>query len=194
MRKTGKLCLIIFCTLVLITGVTTCSWINNKALCEDIESLHTDKSTPSQGLMRIISSHTSKMLDAIMIGDFNAVIKESKEIIKASDVVMRMFFPEKGKVGEWFSDAGNDPNDLKDVEAMKEEFVKYLQLVTDASRNVAETSERKNIVETYKFITIQITLSNPLFLIGAYHGKRTGRNPITFPLSRLGPLGFHNKL
>ncbi len=149
MSKNGKLCLIIFCTVILITGVTTSSWKSNKAYCEDIESLHTDKSTPTQGLMRIINSHTSKMLDAIMIGDFNAVIKESKEIIKASEVVMRMFFPGEGKTGEWFTKAGNDPGDLEAVAEMKEEFEKYLQLVTDASKNVAETSKKKNIVETY---------------------------------------------
>jgi hypothetical protein len=149
MSKIRKLSITMVCTIILTTGVITYNWECSKALCEDIESLHTNKSTPSQGLMRIISSHTSKMLDAIMVGDFNEVIKESKEIIKASEVVMRMFFPEEGKVGEWFSKAGNDPGDLEAVEAMKVEFEKYLQLVTDASRNVAETSERKNIVETY---------------------------------------------
>ena len=84
-----------------------------------------------------------------MIGDFNAVIMESKEIINASEVVMRMFFTEEGKAGEWFSKAGNDPDDPKAVESMKEDFEKYLKLVTDASRNVAETSKSKNIVETY---------------------------------------------
>ncbi len=149
MKKIRRLCLIIICILILFTGVITCSWTCNKALCENIEVLHTDKSTPTQGLMRIISSHTSKMLDAIMIGNFNEVTKQSKEIIKTSDVVMRMFFPEGGKVGEWFTKAGNDPNDLKAVKAMKEEFEKYLKLVTNASRNVAKISEKKNIVETY---------------------------------------------
>ncbi len=149
MSKIRKLSITMFCIIILTTGVITCSWMSNKALCGDIESLHTDKSTPTQGLMRIISLHTSKMLDAIMIGDFDGVIKESKEIIKASEVVMRMFFPEEGKVGGWFSKAGNDPDDLEAVEAMKEEFEKYLQLVTNASRNVAETSKKKNIVATY---------------------------------------------
>ncbi len=149
MIKIWKLCLTILCTLIITTGFITYDWIGNKALCGDIVSLHTDKSTPTQGLMRIISSHTSKMLDAIMIGDFNEVIKESREIIKASEVVMRMFFPGEGKTGEWFTKAGNDPGDLEAVEAMKVEFEKYLQLVTDASRNVAKTSRKKNIVETY---------------------------------------------
>ena len=149
MKKISCVCIIMFFTFFLSTGILTCGWMSNETLCGDIESLHTDKSTPSQGLMRIISSHTSKMLDAIMIGDFNAVLKESVEIINASDVVMRMFFSADGKPGEWFSKAGNDPDDPKAVEAMKEDFEKYLKLVTDASRNVAETSKSKNIVETY---------------------------------------------
>ncbi len=149
MKKIRNICIIMLFTFILTNGVLTCGWKCSEALCGDIESLHTDKSTPTQGLMRIISSHTSKMLDAIMIGDFNAVLKESVEIINASDIVMRMFFSADGKAGEWFSKAGNDPNDPKAVQTMREDFEKYLKLVTDASRNVAEISKNKNIVETY---------------------------------------------
>ena len=149
MKKISYGCIIVLFTFILTTGILTCGWKCDEALCEDIEALHTDKSSPTQGLMRIISSHTSKMLDAIMIGDFNAVLKESVEIINASDVVMRMFFSADGKPGEWFGKAGNDPDDQKAVQAMMEDFEKYLKLVTDASRNVAETSKSKNIVETY---------------------------------------------
>jgi hypothetical protein len=149
MKKASYVCIIMLFAFILTTGILTSGWKCTEALCGDIESRHTDKSTPTQGLMRIISSHTSKMLDAIMIGDFNAVIKESKEIINASEVVMRMFFSEEGKAGEWFRKAGNDPDDPKAVQAMKEDFEKYLKLVTDASRNVAEISKSKNIVETY---------------------------------------------
>ena len=149
MKKISNVCVIIFFVFFLTTGILTYGWKCNEALCEDIEVLHVDKSSPTQGLMRIISSHTSKMLDAIMIGDFDSVLKESVEIINASDVVMRMFFSAEGKAGEWFSKAGNDPNDPKAVQAMREDFEKYLKLVIDASRNVAETSKSKNIVETY---------------------------------------------
>ncbi len=149
MKKISNVCIILFFAFFLTTGILTCVWKCSEVLCDDIESLHVDKSSPTQGLMRIISSHTSKMLDAIMIGDFNAVMKESKEIINASDVVMRMFFSADGKAGEWFSKAGNDPDDPKAVQAMREDFEKYLKLVTDASRHVAETSKSKNIVETY---------------------------------------------
>ena len=149
MKKISYGCIIVLFTFILTTGMLTCGWKGSEALSGDIESRHADKSTPTQGLMRIISSHTSKMLDAIMIGDFNVVLKESVEIINASDVVMRMFFSVDGKAGEWFSKAGNDPDDPKAVQAMREDFEKYLKLVTDASRNVAETSKNKNIVETY---------------------------------------------
>ena len=149
MMKISKVFIVMLFSFFLTTGILTYGWKCNEALCEDIEKLHVDKSSPTQGLMRIISSHTSKMLDAIMIGDFNAVLKESVEIINASDVVMRMFFSADGKAGEWFSKAGNDPDDAKAVQAMREDFEKYLKLVTDASRNVAETSKSKNIVETY---------------------------------------------
>ena len=149
MKKIRNVYIIMFFVFILTNGIITCGWKCSEALSGDIESRHADKSSPTQGLMRIISSHTSKMLDAIMIGDFNAVLKESVEIINASDVVMRMFFSADGKPGEWFGKAGNDPNDQKAVQAMMEDFEKYLKLVTDASRNVAETSKSKNIVETY---------------------------------------------
>jgi hypothetical protein len=149
MMKISKVSIVMLFSFFLTTGILTYGWKCNEALCEDIEKLHVDKSSPTQGLMRIISSHTSKMLDAIMIGNFDAVLKESVEIINASDVVMRMFFSVDGKAGEWFSKAGNDPDDPKAVQAMMEDFEKYLKLVTDASRNIAETSKSKNIVETY---------------------------------------------
>ncbi len=149
MKKISSVYIMMFFVFFLTTGIMACGLRYSEASGEDIESLHVDKSSPTQGLMRIISSHTSKMLDAIMIGDFNAVIKESKEIIKASEVVMHMFFSKDGKAGEWFSKAGNDPEDPEAVAAMKEGFEKYLKLVTEASREVAETSRNKNIVETY---------------------------------------------
>ncbi len=149
MQKISNRCVVMLFVLFLTTGILYTGWMCNDTFCDDIETLHTDKSTPTQGLMRIIGSHTSRMLDAIMIGDFSAVLKESVEIINASDVVMRMFFSADGKPGEWFSKAGNNPDDPKAVQAMREEFEKYLKLVTDASRNVAESSKKKNIVETY---------------------------------------------
>lgn len=39
---------------------------------------------------------------------------------------------------------------VKAVKAIKEEFEKYLKVVIDASRNIAETARNENIVKTYK--------------------------------------------
>ncbi|GAJ21735.1 unnamed protein product, partial [marine sediment metagenome] len=56
--------------------------------------------------MRIINSHTAKMLEAIMLGDFNTVIKKSNEVAKAGNAIMRMFFPDGKKVDQWFTEVG----------------------------------------------------------------------------------------
>ena len=85
-----------------------------------------------------------------MIGDFDTVIKKSNEVSKAGSVIMRMFFPEGGKVEEWFKDAGKDPNDPEAVKAMKEEFEKYSKVVIESSKNIAEVAKNKNIAEGFK--------------------------------------------
>ena len=150
MKKIGLMCIAMLCAFAIATGVITCVGKCSEALGEDIETHHIHKPTPTRSLMRLISSHTSKILDAIMIGDFNVVIKESNEVAENSEITMNMFFPEEGKVGEWFEETGKDPNDPKAVKSMKEEFGKYLKIVIDASRNIAETARKENIVETYK--------------------------------------------
>ncbi len=152
MKKITYMCIAVLCTFVIATGVITCVWKCSDALGEakDIETLHTHKPTPTRSLMRLISSHTSKILDAIMIGDFNAVINESNAVAENSEIIMGMFFPEEGKVGEWFEETGKDPNDPKAVKATKEEFGKYLEVIIDASRGIAETARNENIVKTYK--------------------------------------------
>jgi cytochrome c556 len=132
---------------IVTTGVITCGWKCSKALGEDIGNIHRHKSTPTRTLMQLISSHTSKILDAIMIGDFNAVTRESNAVAENSEIIMEMFFSADGKAGEWFKPAGNNP---KAAEEMKDEFEKYLKVVIDTSRNIAETAGKKNIVETYK--------------------------------------------
>ena len=140
----------IFCTFALTTGVITCGGKNSKALGENNKTLQAQKSTPTSSLMRIISSHTAKVFDAIMIGDFNAVARESNEVTKASKVIMRMFFPDNGKVDDWFKGTSKDPNDPKAFKAMKEEFEKYSKAVIDAADKITEASGNKNIVEAYE--------------------------------------------
>ncbi len=150
MKKINKICITVFCMFAVTTGVITCGWESNKALGEDKETHQMQKSTPTSSLMRIISSHTAKMFDAIMIGDFNAVAKESNEVTKASKVIMRMFFPDKGNIDDWFKETGKDPNDPEAVKAMKGEFEKYSKAVIDSANRITESSGNKNIVEAYE--------------------------------------------
>jgi cytochrome c556 len=149
-KKINNIYITAFCTFAVTTGVITCSLNNSTAFGENNKTLQVQKSTPTSSLMRIISSHTAKMFDAIMIGDFNAVAKESTEVTKASKVIMRMFFPDKGKIDDWFKDSGKDPNDPEAVNAMKEEFEKYSKAVIDAANRITEASENENIVEAYE--------------------------------------------
>lgn len=152
MKKISHMCISVLCTFVIATGVIINVWECNTALAgeEDIETFHIHKPTPTRSLMRLISSQTSKILEAIMIGDYNAVIKESNGVAENSEIIMNMFFPEGGKVGEWFEETGKDPNDPKAVKVIKEEFEKYLKEIVDASRGIAETAKNENIVKTYK--------------------------------------------
>ena len=147
MKKISKVCIAVLCAFVLTTGVITYGWKCSKVFGKETGGHHISKSTPTRSLMRLISTHTSKILDAIMIGDFNAVTRESNAVAENSKIIMEMFFSADGKAGEWFKPAGNNP---KAAEEMKGEFEKYLKVVIDTSRNIAETAGKKNIVETYK--------------------------------------------
>ena len=150
MKKINQMCIVVFFVFVVTIGVLTCGWNCSKAMGKDNEAPFIQKSTPTSSLMRIINSHTSKMLEAIMIGDFNKVIKKSNEVTKACNIIMKMFFPDGGKVEEWFKGTGKDPNDPKAVKAMKEEFEKYSKAVIDSANRITETSGNKNIVEAYE--------------------------------------------
>ena len=111
--------------------------------------------------MRIINSHTSKMLEAIMVGDFNTVIKKSNEVAKAGNAIMRMFFPDGKKVDQWFTEVGKDPDDPEAVKSMKEEFEKYSKAVIEASRHIAEVAKNRDIAETYE--SFEAMLKNACF-------------------------------
>ena len=116
----------------------------------DTESLHKEKPAPTRVLMQAISSHTSRILDAIMNGDFNTVIKESNAVAESGETIMKSLFPEGGQVGEWLKEMGKNPGNPDEVKTVKQDFEKYVKTVVDASRNIAETSKKQNIVETYK--------------------------------------------
>ncbi len=150
MNKINKICIIVFCTFAVTTGVITCGGESNKALGEDKETHQMQKSTPTGSLMRIISSHTAKMFDAIMIGDFTTVARKSNEVTKASKVIMRMFFPDKREIDDWFKETGKDPDDPEAIKAMKNEFEKYSKAVIDSADRITEASGNKDIVEAYE--------------------------------------------
>ena len=125
-------------------------WKTSTVSGKDIESHHAEKSTPTRAFMLLISSHTSRILDALMIGDHDAVIKESNAVAESSQTILKNFFPEGGQAGEWFKETGKDPKKPEDVSVVKKDFEKYMKTVVDAAKNIAETSRKHNIVETYK--------------------------------------------
>ncbi len=150
MKKVIQRCSTFFIVFAVITGFTIHGWRYSNVFGKDAETSFVQKSTPTSSLMRIINSHTSKMLEAIMVGDFETVIKKSNEVAKAGSVIMRMFFPEGAKVEEWFKGSGKDPDDLDAVKAMKGEFEKYSKVIIESSNNIAEVAKSKNTAATYE--------------------------------------------
>ncbi|GAB61043.1 MAG: hypothetical protein DWB56_09075 [Candidatus Jettenia sp.] len=126
------------------------TWNIGTTLSNNIESYHKEKPSPTRELMRMISSHMSKIFDAIMAGDHNTVSKESNAVAETSKSIMRNFFPEDGKIGEWFKETGKDPNNPEEVTTVKKDFEQYSKSIVDAAMNIAENVKKQNIVETYK--------------------------------------------
>ncbi|MBT6562750.1 MAG: cytochrome c [Candidatus Scalindua sp.] len=152
MRRISQVFIVALCTFVVTTGVITCSLNGSKVFGDEnrlvaAESIHISKSTPTRSLMQLISAHTSRILGAIMVGDFHAVAREANAVAENSEIVMEMFFSAEGEAGEWYKGAGGD---AKAATEMKAEFEKYLRITIDSSRNIAETAGKKDIVETYK--------------------------------------------
>jgi hypothetical protein len=152
MRNISQIFIAAFCAFVVTTGVITYGWDGSKVFgdekgVEAAKSIHISKSSPTRAVMRLISAHTSKILDAIMIGDFHAVAREANAVVENSEIVMEMFFSTDGEAGEWNQKTGGA---AKAPTEMKAEFEKYLKITIDSARNIAETAGKKNIVETYK--------------------------------------------
>lgn len=151
MRKSYKICRILLFVFSAAVVIMPCNrGTSNISFADDVVSHHKEKPTPTRSLMQVISSHTSRMLDAIMNGDYDTVIKESNAVTEKSETLLKNFFPEGGQVGEWFKETGKYPGKPEEVNAVKEDFEKYVKVVIDASKNIAETSKKYNIVETYK--------------------------------------------
>ncbi len=161
MKKINQICIAFFFTAIITTGLTTHGWQCSEAFGNSNETPFVQKSTPTSSLMRIINSHTAKMLEAIILGDFNTVIKKSNEVSKVGNAIMRMFFPDGKKVDQWFTEIGKDPDDPEAVKSMKEEFEKHSKAVIEASGNIAEVAKNRNIVETYK--SFEAMLKNACF-------------------------------
>jgi hypothetical protein len=152
MRKISQVFIVALCSFVVTTGVVTYGWNGSKVFGYDKEveaakNIHSSKSSPTRAVMRLISAHTSKILDAIMVGDFHAVAREANAVAENCEIVMEVFFAVHGNAGGWYKESGSDS---KAAAEMKAEFEKYLQITVDSSRNIAETAGNKDIVETYK--------------------------------------------
>jgi hypothetical protein len=152
MRKISQVLIVVLCAFVVATGVITYSSNGNNVFGDEkrvdaAKDMHISKSTPTRSLMQLISAHTSRILDAIMVGDFLAVAREANAVAENSEIVMEMFFSSEGEAGSWRKETGSD---AKAAEKMKAEFEKYLKITIDSSRNIAETAGKKDIVETYK--------------------------------------------
>ncbi len=160
-KKINQICIAVFIMTIITLGLTIHDWQCSEVYGNSDETPFVQKSTPTSSLMRIINSHAAKMLEAIMVGDFNTVIKKSNDITKAGNAIMRMFFPEGKKVDQWFAEVGKDPNDPEAVKSMKENFEKYSNAVIEASGNIAEVAKNRNIAETYK--SFEAMLKNACF-------------------------------
>ncbi len=161
MKKINQTCLVALFMTITTIGLPILDWQCSEAFGSSDKASFVQKSTPTSSLMRIINSHTAKILEAIMVGDFNTVIKKSKEVAKAGNAITRMFFPEGKKVDQWFTEIGKDPDDPEAVKSMKEDFEKYSKAVIEASGNIAEVAKNRNIAETYK--SFEAMLKNACF-------------------------------
>lgn len=159
--KVNQICIAVFFVFAATTGFTIHGLQYSKAYGNDEETPFIQKSRPTSSLMRIINSHTSKMLEAIMVGDFNTVVKESNDVAKAGNAIMRMFFPNGKKVDQWFAEVGKDPNNPEAVKSMKEDFEKYSKAVIEASENIAKVAKNKDIAEIYE--SFEAMLKNVCF-------------------------------
>ncbi len=160
-KKVNQICIVVLLMIITTAGLTIHGWQCSEAFGNSEEKPFVQKSTPTSSLMRIINSHTAKMLEAIMVGDFNTVIKKSNDISKAGNAIIRMFFPEEKKADQWFAEVGKDPDDPEAVKSMKGEFEKYSNAVIEATGNIAEVAKNRNIAETYK--SFEAMLKNACF-------------------------------
>src|SRR3970282_3012750 len=136
MKIFGQMRYVLICGFVVTAVAVSYPGKGNIALGKDVESHHGSQLTPTRSLMQVISSHTSRILDAIMIGDHDAVVKESNAVTENCEAILKNFFPEGGNVGEGFKETGTDRNKSEEIKAVKNDFEKYLKAVFDASKTI----------------------------------------------------------
>jgi len=141
MKKICQMCIAFICVLVITSGTITCSWTSSKAYGEVGETMH--DSVATKYAMKAIGSSMSKILDGLLTGDFDVVIKESKKISGISTNMVNMFFPDDkwGLEGRKFKMADK---------SMKAEYEKYAKEMAAATKNLADTAKERDSVETYE--------------------------------------------
>ncbi|MCP5008286.1 MAG: hypothetical protein GY941_30785 [Planctomycetes bacterium] len=145
MKGKNQIYLSMFCAFVLAIGVLTFSFKSDTAYGKVMNGASIHETTPTRAMMQVIRSHTSRILDAILNGDFQAVLDETKKVNQISRNIADMFFPEGGE-GREFKIHG----DAESKKATKKELEKYLKIITNSSEKIAASARDENIVETYK--------------------------------------------
>ena len=144
MKKIYQMCIAFVCLLVITSGAITCSFTSSKAYGEvGKTAIIMHDSVATRGVMKAIGSSTSKILEGIMNGNFDVVVNESDKLARISSNMVKMFFPDYrwGQEGRKFKMADK---------SMKAEFEKYAKAMAEATRNLADISKKRDIVETYE--------------------------------------------
>jgi hypothetical protein len=155
MKKTYQIGIILICVLAITTGVINCAWKCRKAFGGNVETpVDMHGSVATRGVMDAIGLSMGKILDGILKADFDKVIKESNKIAGISANMVNMFFPDEtwGLEGRKFK--------MSD-ESMKGEYEKYVKAMAVATKNLVETAENRDVVETYE--TFDSMLRNVCF-------------------------------
>ncbi len=142
MKKIYQVCITLFCALVITAGALAFSGNISKTYAKAGEETMHD-SVATRAVMQAVSSSMSKILDGLLNGDFDVVIKESDKISRISKNMVDMYFPddEWGLVGRKFK--------MSD-KAMKVEYEKYAKEMAVATRKLADTAKDGDSVETYE--------------------------------------------
>jgi len=143
MKKIYQICITLFCAFVITSGVLTFSGESSKvyAAAAGGETMHDSMAT--KYAMKAVGSSMSKILDGLLNGDFDVVIKESNKISRISKYMVDIYFPddEWGLVGRKFK--------MSD-KAMKAEYEKYAKEMAAATKSLADTAKDGDSVETYE--------------------------------------------